>query len=119
VGEINAPKTSAMIKGMPVIQEKPMPTTAVERAIPMVAIKKTKRHCSFKSLSLTCSAPANSKRPSMPSSSASEKSMPVTVVRTTSAIPRAGTARSTRTITNEASRETTRMPIALGSLRKK
>ena len=63
-------------------QENPKPTITVESPTPMVAMSATSRHCSRRSDSLTCNAPAKRRSPSMPSSSASEKAMPPTRART-------------------------------------
>jgi hypothetical protein len=54
----------------------------------------------------------------MPSSCAWEKSIPVTVVRTVSSIPMSARSASITTIPIEASSDTTKIPIALGNLKK-
>ena len=118
VGDIKAPNTRAIIRGAPVIQLKPTPATTVDRATPIVAINSTTRQLALRSVSLTWSAPANSKSPSMPSSKAEENSKPSTALCIIVKSPRLGQIKSTHSKQNDALRDTIKMPMAEGRRRK-
>ena len=75
VGEINAPKIKAKIKGSPVNKLNPNPMIIVDNKTPKVAIRKIGKICNLKSFTLICSAPAKSSRPNMPSKRALENSI--------------------------------------------
>ena len=86
-------------------------------AMPRVAISRTIHHSPLRSESFTCSAPANSNNPSMPSNKDFEKLNLVTANRTVCANPNAGNIMSIAKTTSEANRATTKIPIALGSFK--
>ena len=90
VGEISAPNTRHQINGigMPMrlnTSQAPNPTRAVDISTPTLASAPTTHWCSRSRARSTCSAPANSRKLSMPCNSASSKSMAAITCSTPSA----------------------------------
>ena len=122
VGLISAPNTNAHTNGSgwpakPATTQMPQPTSPTDSIVPTVAKAPTVRHRHRSAGMSTCSAPANSRKLSMPCISNSWKSMRTNTPATAASASTAGSATSASNSTVPTPSPMSTRPIVGGALR--